>query len=293
MHIVWNVFLNIFYTCMDIKGKTKDNMKARQDLELCCKCPKLRIQFVNEKQVKPPASYVLSKDQAMEVCEWVKGLRLPDGYASNISKCVNLYDYKFYGLKSHGCHVFMLRLFPIAFREVLPIAVWDALTELSYYFRDLCNTTLHVQNMEVLEKNIMVTLCKLEKIFPPAFFDSMEHLPVHLAYEAKVGDPVQYRWMYLVERLMHDLKHKVKNRASIEGSIIEAYIIEEISTFCSYYFEPSIQTRLNQVLRNDDEGECDLVDRLPIFTHQGRPFGRPFGRHLTTQEYNAAELSKL
>ncbi|XP_038987986.1 uncharacterized protein LOC120112507 [Phoenix dactylifera] len=76
MHIVRNVFLNIFYTCMDVKGKTKDNVKARQDLELYCKRPKLRIQFVNGKLVKPRASYVLSKDQAIEVYEWVKGLML-------------------------------------------------------------------------------------------------------------------------------------------------------------------------------------------------------------------------
>ena len=54
--------------------------------------------------------------------------------------------------------------------------------------------------MEILEKNIVETLCKLEKIFPLAFFDSMEHLPVHLAYEAKVGGPNQFRWMYLFER---------------------------------------------------------------------------------------------
>jgi hypothetical protein len=38
-------------------------------------------------------------------------------------------------------------------------------------------------------------------IFPPSFFDSMEHLPVHLPFEVKVGGPVQYRWMYPFERL--------------------------------------------------------------------------------------------
>ena len=54
--------------------------------------------------------------------------------------------------------------------------------------------------MEILEKNIIETLCKLEKIFPPIFFDSMEHLLIHLAYEAKVGGPNQFRWMYLLER---------------------------------------------------------------------------------------------
>jgi hypothetical protein len=44
--------------------------------------------------------------------------------------------------------------------------------------------------MERLETNIVETLCKLEMIFSPSFFDSMEHLPIHLPFEAKVGGPV-------------------------------------------------------------------------------------------------------
>jgi len=51
-----------------------------------------------------------------------------------------------------------------------------------------------------MEQNIPLILCKLEIIFPPGFFDSMEHLPIHLAYEAILGGPVQYRWMYPFER---------------------------------------------------------------------------------------------
>ena len=48
-------------------------------------------------------------------------------------------------------------------------------------------------------------LCKLEQIFPPGFFDCMEHLMLHLPYEARVGGPVAYRWMYVFERyvLLH------------------------------------------------------------------------------------------
>ena len=38
-------------------------------------------------------------------------------------------------------------------------------------------------------------------IFPSSFYDSMEHLPIHLSYEAKIGGLVQYRWMYPFERL--------------------------------------------------------------------------------------------
>jgi len=106
-----------------------------------------------------------------------------------------------YGMKSHDCHVFMQTLIPLAFRDLLPKGIWDALTEISHFFRDLCSSKLNVDHIERLETNIVKTLCKLEMIFPPSFFDSMEHLLIHLPFEAKVGGPVQYRWMYPFERL--------------------------------------------------------------------------------------------
>ena len=87
-------------------------------------------------------------------------------------------------------------LIPLAFRDLLPKGIWDALTEISYFFRDICSSMLNVDHIERLQTNIVETLCKLEMIFPP-FFDSMEHLP----FEAKAGGPVQYRWMYPFEWL--------------------------------------------------------------------------------------------
>jgi hypothetical protein len=73
--------------------------------------------------------------------------------------------------------------------------------EISHSFRDICSSKLDVDHIERLETNIVETICKLEMIFPPSFFYLMEHLPIHLPYEVKVGGPVQYRWMNLFERL--------------------------------------------------------------------------------------------
>ena len=56
--------------------------------------------------------------------------------------------------------------------------------------------------MRRLEDEIPVIICRLEQICPPSFFDSMEHLPIHLPYEARIAGPVQYRWMYPFERLV-------------------------------------------------------------------------------------------
>jgi hypothetical protein len=93
----------------------------------------------------------------------------------------------------------MQRLLPLAFKA-LPKPILNALTELSQFFRDITSSLLREDKLRNLEENIPIIMCKLEQIFPPSFFDSMEHLPIHLAYEARVGGPVQYRWMYPFER---------------------------------------------------------------------------------------------
>ena len=127
--------------------------------------------------------------------------RFPDGYASNMGRCVDMKKHKLFGMKSHDCHVFMQRLIPIAFRELLPGNVWQAVTEISIFFKNLTSTVIKKEDMEHLEKDIPIILCRLERIFPPSFFDSMEHLPIHLAYESMIAGPVQYRWMYPFEWL--------------------------------------------------------------------------------------------
>ncbi|KAG8367698.1 hypothetical protein BUALT_Bualt16G0100100 [Buddleja alternifolia] len=118
---------------MDVKGKSKDNLNARLDLQSICKRWDLELKEVNEKYLKPKASYTLSKERQI-VLKWIKNLRLPDGYVSNLARCVNLDDCSLHGMKSHDCHVFMQRLLPLAFRDLLPEFVWNGLTELSQLY---------------------------------------------------------------------------------------------------------------------------------------------------------------
>ncbi|BBG96618.1 hypothetical protein Prudu_005473 [Prunus dulcis] len=68
-----------------------------------------------------------------------------------------------------------------------------------------------------LRHDIVQVLCKFEMIFPPAFFKSMMHVMVHLPEEALLADPVNYRWMYPIERLLGELKKSLRNRAKPEG----------------------------------------------------------------------------
>ena len=292
MHVEKNVCDNIMNTVMDT-DKTKDNVKARKDLAEYCKRPELSLQTLPDGRVcKPKASYTLTSVQKQAVCNWIQELRMPDGYASNLGRCVNVAQGQFFGMKSHDCHVFMECLLPIAFRE-LPLPVWKPLTELSQYFRDLCSSTLRAEDLLIMERNIPIILCKLERIFPPGFFDSMEHLPIHLAYEARVCGPVQYRWMYPFERNIGSFKRTVKNRAQVEGSICEAYISKETSFFCSYYFEPHVRSRRTRVGRNDDGGESSVQHTLSVFNQPGRAAGKSKPHWLSEREKHAAHLHIL
>jgi hypothetical protein len=53
--------------------------------------------------------------------------------------------------------------------------------------------------------------------------------------------------------------------------ICKAYIVEEISIFISYYFEPYLRTRINRVPRHDDGGEVPSSGNLSIFSNPGQP----------------------
>jgi hypothetical protein len=66
-----------------------------------------------------------------------------------------------------------------------------------------------------------------------------------------------------------NLKRKVKNKVFIEASICEAYIVEKISIFILYYFDPHLRTRINCVPKHDDYGEVLSSENLLIFYHPG------------------------
>jgi hypothetical protein len=65
---------------------------------------------------------------------------------------------------------------------------------------------------------------------------------------------------------MFYLKKKVTNKAKVEGSIYEAYLIDEITNFASHYFGDDVQTIWNQVPRNDDGGLKSVDGCLSIFS---------------------------
>jgi hypothetical protein len=64
------------------------------------------------------------------------------------------------------------------------------LAEISYFYRQIYAKQVSKMMMQKLEKEILVLVCKMKKVFPPGWFNTMQHLLVHLPWEARVGGHV-------------------------------------------------------------------------------------------------------
>ena len=142
----------------------------------------------------------MSKDDKEVFLKVLKEVKVPDGYAYNISHRVNMKECSIGGLNSHDSHILMQQLLLLAARQALSKNVVETLTELFSFFRKICSEVNTPSDLEKIQKRIVLALCHLENIFPLSFFDVMEHLPVHLVEEALIAGPVQFRWMYPIDR---------------------------------------------------------------------------------------------
>ncbi|XP_010412610.1 PREDICTED: uncharacterized protein LOC104698936 [Camelina sativa] len=179
MHVDRNVAASLVATFLHC-GKSKDGVNARKDLQLL-------------------APWSLSKTEKKVFCKRLFDFRGPDGYCSNISRCIKMEDYTIKGLKSHDYHVLMQQLLPVAIRGLLPKGVRIAIGRLCAFFNQLCQRVIDRETISVIEHEIVETICMFERFFPPKFFDIMVHLTVHLGRKARLCGPVHFRWMYPFE----------------------------------------------------------------------------------------------
>jgi hypothetical protein len=138
--------------------------------------------------------------------------------------------------------------------------------------------------MQMLEKEIEVFVCKIKTVFPPGWFNAMQYLLVHLPWEARVGGPVQFRWMYSQERELKKLRYTVHNKAMVKGCITEAFACKEIINFSSMYFSHAnnmnAPTTWYHIVRDVPLSE------LLIFQWKGTSVGAPSAHYATDKEWN-------
>ena len=89
-------------TLLDIEAKSKDNIKVRHDLKSLNIKKHLAPKLLDEKWHIPLVLYRLSRTEKERVYKFLEPVKVPDGYSSNFSKCINLEKRKIRGFKTHG-----------------------------------------------------------------------------------------------------------------------------------------------------------------------------------------------
>ncbi|KAI5350392.1 hypothetical protein L3X38_003283 [Prunus dulcis] len=90
MHVEKNVFDTLVGTILDIEGKTKDTIKARLDLERMGIRRGLWMNRDSDKARRDLAFFSMKPNDKKEFLKFVSSVKFPDGYASNIARCVNV-----------------------------------------------------------------------------------------------------------------------------------------------------------------------------------------------------------
>ncbi|XP_074356308.1 uncharacterized protein LOC141696010 [Apium graveolens] len=120
MHIEKNICDKILRTLLNIGGKTKDHLHARQDLEEMGIRKDLHPVKCDDKHVEIRASsFDMTKKEKEIFCSVLMNAKLPYGSASNISRCIQMKERKISGYKSHDAHFILQFLLQFAIIKTL------------------------------------------------------------------------------------------------------------------------------------------------------------------------------
>ena len=99
MHIEKNICDSIVGTLLIINGKSEDNMNSCLDLQAVGIRDQLHPIERGNRVILPVACYSLTSNEKNEFCKFFKEVKVLDGYASNISRCIQVNERKFFWIK--------------------------------------------------------------------------------------------------------------------------------------------------------------------------------------------------
>ncbi|KAK1570190.1 hypothetical protein QYE76_018357 [Lolium multiflorum] len=209
MHITKNVCESLLGTLLNMPERTKDGPKARYDL--------LSIGIREELHAGRPNDDNDDDDNDDDEAEDTQSRR-----KGKKAKKIEYYCPRVLHSKSEGDRA-VFRLSPRS--------------KTSLRVRGEDKQSVGVRQLRRLQEEIVVILCELEMYFPPAFFDVMVHLLVHIVEDIIQLGPTFLHNMMPFERMNGVIKGYVRNRARPDGSIAKGFLTEECISFCTSYLE--------------------------------------------------------
>jgi hypothetical protein len=82
----------------------------------------------------PGTSYNLMTDEKRAMCQWLRAIKVPTSFSSNIKSLVSMKDLSLTSINAHDCHVMLTVFLLIVIRAIGPEYVKMVITRLGYFF---------------------------------------------------------------------------------------------------------------------------------------------------------------
>jgi hypothetical protein len=76
----------------------------------------------------------MKKDERRAVCQWLRGVKVPTGFSSNIKSLFSMKDVTMTNYNSHDCHVMLTVFLPIVIKAIGLEFVKMVITRMCYFF---------------------------------------------------------------------------------------------------------------------------------------------------------------
>jgi hypothetical protein len=138
MHVEMNMCERLLGTLLNTDGKTRDHGHTQANLEKMG----IRHELWLDDSVKgtelPTLCITHSKHEKKEFCGFLKNVKVPSDYSTNVSKLISFPDLNVApGVKSHDSHVLLRQMIAIGIQNILPVNIREAIINFCFFLQ--CN----------------------------------------------------------------------------------------------------------------------------------------------------------
>jgi hypothetical protein len=155
MHVEKNVCKSLLGTFLNTDEKTRDHGHAQANLKKLVIRPELWLDDLVKRTELPTSCITLSKYEK-KFCEFLKNVKVPSSYSTNISRLISFPNLKVApGVKSHDYHVLLTQLIVVGIQNILPVNIQKTIMNFCFLFNAIGQKVLSEEVLESLENDTM------------------------------------------------------------------------------------------------------------------------------------------
>jgi hypothetical protein len=134
MHIEMNVCESLIGTLLKTNGKTRGHGHARADLNKMGIRQELWLDDFVKGTELPTSCITLSKNETKELCGFLKNVKVPSGYSTNVSRVISLPELIIApGVRSHNYHVLLTQMIAVGIQNILPVNIREDIMNFCFF----------------------------------------------------------------------------------------------------------------------------------------------------------------